>query len=602
MLEELLRNLASHRPSRWPYRSALTVVSAAVFVTATLVPSVFAAGNMGKNQKSISDHLRVGSQTLVETKSTQKKSHKLIRRSNLGTSASSALPGPSTDMSPPSGPITTDQVFAPSTESPSSLSKDTGVTKASSQLAVSVPTPMPLKLTGQSTKTPPASPSAALIGTISPSSSPSSNTAAATSGGGTNNMPASMRRLVSEIPGTAQIMAAEESTTPPVATSPTINRTPSAFLFSSIQNGTTPSFQTLSISNNGSGTLSWTASSNSAWLTLNNATSASGTNTGSVTVRVNPSGLSVGTHSGIITILTNGATNSPQTVTVTYDITPAPTPTIGLSTTSLTFAGAQGNSLAAQSVVISNSGSGTLNWSASTAASWLSLSPASGTGSGTVTVTPNIMGLTAGTYSSTISVSAFGATNTPQSVTVTLTVTAALATSLTVSPGSLTYTATQGAANPANQSLSVSSNTSWTVSDNASWLTVNPPSATNNGSLNVSVNTSSATVGTNTATITLTGGGITRTVAVTLTLNSPATSSATLTWNANSENDLASYRIYRSTTPGAYGSAIATVPAGTTTYAATGLTVGTTYYFRITAVDSSNNESQPSTEVSKSIF
>jgi hypothetical protein len=32
------------------------------------------------------------------------------------------------------------------------------------------------------------------------------------------------------------------------------------------------------------------------------------------------------------------------------------------------------------------------------------------------------------------------------------------------------------------------------------------------------------------------------------------------------------------------------------------LTVGTTYYFRITAVDSGNNESLPSNEVGKSVF
>jgi fibronectin type 3 domain-containing protein len=100
----------------------------------------------------------------------------------------------------------------------------------------------------------------------------------------------------------------------------------------------------------------------------------------------------------------------------------------------------------------------------------------------------------------------------------------------------------------------------------------------------------------------VTGSGVTRTVGVSLTLNSPATSSATLTWNANTEPDLASYRIYRSTTPGVYGAALATVPAGTVTYMATGLQTGTTYYFTITAVDTAGNESTRSNEVSKSIF
>ena len=34
----------------------------------------------------------------------------------------------------------------------------------------------------------------------------------------------------------------------------------------------------------------------------------------------------------------------------------------------------------------------------------------------------------------------------------------------------MTYTATQGAANPSAQTIAISSNGTWTVSDNASWL------------------------------------------------------------------------------------------------------------------------------------
>jgi fibronectin type 3 domain-containing protein len=89
---------------------------------------------------------------------------------------------------------------------------------------------------------------------------------------------------------------------------------------------------------------------------------------------------------------------------------------------------------------------------------------------------------------------------------------------------------------------------------------------------------------------------------VTLTLNAPATSSAALTWNANTEADLASYRIYLSTTQGVYGAPVATVPAGTTTYSATGLQMNTTYYFVVTAIDSAGNESSPSNEASKNIY
>ena len=181
-------------------------------------------------------------------------------------------------------------------------------------------------------------------------------------------------------------------------TTPTITRNPSTMSFSAVQNGAAPATQALTISNSGPGTLIWAATSNSAWLTLNSATSVSGSNLGSVNVGVNPTGLSVGTHSGIITITGTGAANSPQIVTVTFDITAAPTPTIGLSATSLSFSAVQGGSNPAnRTITISNSGSGTLNWTASESATWLSVSPASGTGTGTITISVNTTGLTAGT-------------------------------------------------------------------------------------------------------------------------------------------------------------------------------------------------------------
>src|SRR6185312_9884873 len=117
-------------------------------------------------------------------------------------------------------------------------------------------------------------------------------------------------------------------------------------------------------------------------------------------------------------------------------------------------------------------------------------------------------------------------------------------------------------------------------------------------------NTSGLSAGTVTAPLTITASGATntpQTVTVSLTVTA-ATSSATLTWNANTESDLAGYKIYRATASGAYGAPLATVPSGTLTYQATGLSINTTYYFVITAYDSAGNESTYSNEVSKSIF
>lgn len=66
---------------------------------------------------------------------------------------------------------------------------------------------------------------------------------------------------------------------------------------------------------------------------------------------------------------------------------------------------------------------------------------------------------------------------------------------------------------------------------------------------------------------------------------------ANLSWNAVSASDLKEYRVYRN------GTLLATVPAPTRTYQATGLTAGTTYSFQITSVDTSGNESAKSNTV-----
>ena len=76
--------------------------------------------------------------------------------------------------------------------------------------------------------------------------------------------------------------------------------------------------------------------------------------------------------------------------------------------------------------------------------------------------------------------------------------------------------------------------------------------------------------------------------------------SATLHWQPNTESDLAGYRIYYGTSSRSYGSYIS-VGKNTTSYTINNLTEGQTYYFALTGVDTSGNESGYSTEVSKTI-
>ena len=280
-------------------------------------------------------------------------------------------------------------------------------------------------------------------------------------------------------------------------------------------------------------------------------------------------------------------------------VNPAVNPAIGASPASFAFTAQTGTNPAAQALSLSNTGGGTLTWSASSSnAPWLTLSQVSGTGNGTVTLTVATGTLATGPHNGTITLTAAGAS--PATIPVSFTVTAAP--NLTVTPSSLTFTATQGAANPNNQTISVTSNTIWAVSKSGSWLTTNPTSGPNNGTITVSVNTANATIGSNPGTITVTEGGITRSVTVTLVLNAPATSSVTLTWNTNSASDLAGYKVYRANSSGAYGLPIATLTGNVTSYVAAGLQPGTQYFFVVTAYDSSGNESAASNEVSKNIL
>ncbi|MCU0286204.1 MAG: Ig-like domain-containing protein [Acidobacteria bacterium] len=73
-----------------------------------------------------------------------------------------------------------------------------------------------------------------------------------------------------------------------------------------------------------------------------------------------------------------------------------------------------------QSMVIGNTGGKTLNWSAAPNQSWIHINKTSGTGDGLVTISVDPNGLTAGDYSGIISVSASGAANSPQDVTINL--------------------------------------------------------------------------------------------------------------------------------------------------------------------------------------
>jgi hypothetical protein len=95
-----------------------------------------------------------------------------------------------------------------------------------------------------------------------------------------------------------------------------------------------------------------------------------------------------------------------------------------------------------------NSDSGTLDYTITDDVGWLSVSPTSGSSTGehdTITVSYDTSGLTAGTYNGTITITDTSATNSPQSVPVSLTVNSVVpAATIALNPTSLSTSCDEG--------------------------------------------------------------------------------------------------------------------------------------------------------------
>jgi uncharacterized protein (TIGR03437 family) len=204
-----------------------------------------------------------------------------------------------------------------------------------------------------------------------------------------------------------------------VAVAPTMSVAPASLQFAYTMGGAIPAEQSIQVTNGGGGTLSWSATASASWLLL---ASASGTAPSTLSVLGSPGGLSAGTYTGSVQISAAGASNSPVSVPVSLTVTAAPA-SLAVSPQALMFNYAVGGSaVAPQGISITNTGGGTLSWTASANASWVGLSPASGTAPSTMSVSVNPETLTAGSYSATVLLTAAGATGSPASVSVTLVV------------------------------------------------------------------------------------------------------------------------------------------------------------------------------------
>ncbi|MCX6584576.1 MAG: lamin tail domain-containing protein [Candidatus Aminicenantes bacterium] len=200
---------------------------------------------------------------------------------------------------------------------------------------------------------------------------------------------------------------------------------------------------------------------------------------------------------------------SNQTPAPSSNSLPPGSPTISLNPTKLNFSVACGGSTTAQTFSISNSGCGTLNWTVSDNADWLTCSPGSGSGSGVITVSVDPAGLTVGVYNTAITVSSSNASNSPQSVPVTLTLSGECKPKIQLNRTHFYFGVAGEIVTCIPQAFLIDNSgagtLNWTVTCDAAWLDYSPTSGTGAGQVILSLDSISKALpmGVHTGTVTV---------------------------------------------------------------------------------------------------
>jgi len=263
-----------------------------------------------------------------------------------------------------------------------------------------------------------------------------------------------------------------------------------------LNQGTTAASQSIAVSSRRSQPITYTATASTRsggnWLSVSTGGTVNPFQSTAAVATVNTAGLQPGTWSGTVTLALSSGENFSIPVVLTVASSQQ---TLVLSQTGLFFQSVQGGTAPPpQSISVLNGGTGSLNFAASASTvsggNWLSVSPSAGTATSTsgasAAVSVSSAGLAPGAYYGKVQFSATGVANSPQTISVVLTVS-----SPAQSPGPLLSTTglifvAQAGAAPATRSLTVSNPSpnplnysSTPFSDNGSiFYTVSPPIGT----------------------------------------------------------------------------------------------------------------------------
>ena len=295
---------------------------------------------------------------------------------------------------------------------------------------------------------------------------------------------------------------------------PVLSITPTQINF-----GNTDTEQPVSITNTGTGALTWTASENLNWLSLSPTSGlVNAEDTTSTTVSVTRAGLDKGSYEGEIAFVSNGGND---TVQVQMEVVP----TLVVSESSLNF----GTELTALTLTVTNPGGGNLEWTVTNTANWLTVSPNSGT-TQTEDDVLNILvdrtGLDGGDYSSTITFTSNGG-----NYTVSVVMRVPLPPELLFSPSSLDFGASTSTMN-----LNIINNgdglLTWNVAADQGWLSTSPTAGettTETDQVSIMVDRNNLEVGDYSGNITITTNGGNATIPITLNVVPGPTLSVTST-------------------------------------------------------------------------
>ena len=258
----------------------------------------------------------------------------------------------------------------------------------------------------------------------------------------------------------------------------------------------------IQVSNSGTGQLTWTASDDKSWISLG---TNSGNGNGSLPVTINSTGLAGGTYHGTITVTSPGALGSPAHVAVTLNVL---APGLAVTPSSIHAAAATGSTTPkTETLHVTNSGNGTITWTATKTAPWLSLSKATGGAPDDVIATLDPTGLPPAVYTDTIVFTSPEATNRVVKVPVEFTISTP---GLSVTPPSITETALRNDGKKKDDltiTNSAGGTLAWFASADQPWISLSAIGGLAPSTLSVTLDPTGLAVGVYTGTVTVSSPG-----------------------------------------------------------------------------------------------